>query len=140
MIGAWRCNERFRQPDGTWTEAASLVHGNYFLNGNAIMNQTFLPNGTSSMTYLFNPETSSWAVTNLSAPGFSKTDWIGQEADDRMVASRETTAPGGAPITLNITFFDIEQSSFAWKLEAVSPAGSITVREKTCARHSGESK
>jgi hypothetical protein len=51
MIGEWSCTERFRQADGSWSEFDSLVRSRYFLNGNAIMNQTFLPDSAAAMTY-----------------------------------------------------------------------------------------
>ena len=137
MIGEWQCNERFRQADGNWIEEESLVRGSYFLNGYGIMNQTFLRQSAVAMTYQYDAESSSWAITNASAPSFGKTEWVGQKVGATMVASRESTSPAGAPITLSITFLNIGPASFDWKLEATSAAGSLVVREKSCARASG---
>jgi hypothetical protein len=137
MIGEWRCDERFRQADGSWTENASLVRSTYFLNGHGIMNQTFLPQSAAAMTYQFVVGESQWAITNASAPSFGKSEWIGHKVGDTMIASRESTNPAGKRITLSITFLNIGPESFDWKLEATSAAGSLVVREKSCVRVSG---
>jgi hypothetical protein len=89
------------------------------------------------MTYQFDAEASSWAITNASAPSFGKTEWVGHKVGDTMVASRASTNPAGMPITLSITFLNIGPASFDWKLAATSTAGTLVVREKSCARASG---
>jgi len=134
MIGEWRCDERLRQQDGSWIDTSSVVRANYFLDGYGILNHSFLPDKASVMTYQYNSNVSSWGITNLQAPDYKKTEWVGKKDGATMVATRDATGPSGAPITLKISFFNIEHSSFNWTLEAVTPVGSQVVREKACSR------
>ncbi len=135
MIGEWSCDERYRQPDGGWKTHPSLVRGVYFLNGYGILNQTYLAQEASLMTYQFNQESGTWWIINSRAPGFSSTEWVGKKEGDSMVARRDgKTSPNGPERSLKITFHNIKMDSFQWKLEVINVSGPFSVREKTCSR------
>ena len=134
LIGEWACDEQRRRPGEPWQAFTSKMLATFFLNGYGIRNHTYMAHSTSSMMYEYDLGNGTWVITNTTAPEFNHSQWTGKKDGDKMVARRETTAPNGNPLTLQLTFFNISEDQYKWMLEAVTPQGNLALRTKTCTR------
>ncbi len=133
MVGDWVCDERRRQ-DGEWLEYPSSMRGQYYLNGYGLINFTWTPTTASSMSYIYDAGQESWTITNTSSSQAAHSIWTGQRDGEDRIASSRSVGPDGQPVDLQITFNDITESSFSWRLEVETVAGPYVLRTKTCSR------
>jgi hypothetical protein len=86
------------------------------------------------MSYMYDDTAEEWVITNTSSPAPSHTVWRGAREGDARQASLESTGPDGQPVTLRITFDNISDDGFDWRMEAMPPSGPYLLRNKTCTR------
>ena len=122
MIGDFNCTDRSLQPDGTWKEMKTIWGARYFMNGHAIHDQHWKQGFTTTNLRLFNQENKIWIVSWLRMPPYGQDfDWYGKqegEGVDRTIVMRKErkNAEGIITVTL-LTFYDITENSYEWKLE-----------------------
>lgn len=133
MVGEWACDERLRR-DGQWTSFPSRMTGRFYLNGFGIINFTWTPDSASSMTYQYDEAEGVWKITNTGAPRAAHSVWRGAREGDERVARTTATGADGKPGKLRITFHDISQTAFGWRLEALTAGEPFLIRQKTCQR------
>lgn len=134
MIGEWSCDEQRRRPGEPWQTFPSKMVATYFLNGYGIRNYTYMPTAAAAMTYAYDLSNEVWQITNVTAPDFRPTEWVGRQEGDTMIAETESVGPQGTPVTLRITFFNMTSDGYEWRMEAVTPQGPFLLRTKICAR------
>lgn len=128
LVGEWSIRDENRQPDGSWTEGAGADWNWYYvLDGYAVQDDWIAPipnapEGSPAMQYgtnlrIYNPQAEQWEMAWTSSTGPSVTTFTATQEGDSLVMRGIYAA--GRPN--RITFFDITEDTFEWKLEIQQP-------------------
>jgi len=124
LVGQWTIRDENRQPDGSWVEGAGAEWNWYYvLDGYAVQDDWIAPipnapDGGPSMQYgtnlrIYNPQAQQWEMAWTSSTGPSIATFTATQEGDSLVMLGIFAA--GRPN--RITFFDITENTFEWKLE-----------------------
>lgn len=120
MLGENACNDRIRQPDGTWNEFPTRWNAVWFLNGFGIQDRYWTPSSfTTSNIRIFDEQSKSWKVTFFGTPRYSSGVWEGRKEGDEMVMRQFVENPDGTTRESRLTFYEISADGFRWKSETI---------------------
>lgn len=128
LVGQWNIRDETKQPDGTWQPGPGAVWNWYYvLNGYAVQDDWIAPipnaaDGTPSVQYgtnlrIYNPQANQWEMAWTSNTGPNVTTFTATQESESLVMRGIYAA--GRPN--RITFFDITETTFEWKLEIQQP-------------------
>lgn len=128
MIGAHSCNDRMRQPDGSWNEFPTRWNARYFMNGFGIQDHYWTPSAfTTTNLRIFDAAAKRWKVTFFAMPNYSSGTWEGKQEGERMVMRQTTELPDGRTRESRLTFYEISAEGFRWKSETITDGGEPVV-------------
>lgn len=128
MIGRWSTVEESLKRDGTGWEPSKSADWDFFWSfdgwgiqdnyrspplGSKIDNERSRQRGTNLR--IFDPNEKKWIMTWLTVASKKPATFTAVSNDDEIVMRADTVDPNGNHS--RITFFDIRESSFEWKLE-----------------------
>ena len=129
LIGTCDCDSDIRNPDGSWAETTKMVwKWKYIMNGTAVQDETWLPNGRHAGSIRqFIADSSKWYVHFYSDPGATPAlpAWEGGMRGDSLVLYRDQKAPNGMDGMYRITFSDMNTDGFNWIGEWVDTTENI---------------
>ena len=129
LIGTCDCKSTLRNPDQTWAETTDMVwKWKYIMNGTAVQDETWLPNGRHAGSIRqFIADSSKWYVHFYSNPGATTvlSAWEGGKVEDNIVLYKEQKAPNGMDGYFRITFSEMDGKGFNWVGEWVDTTEKI---------------
>lgn len=120
LIGDCNCTSQRKNPDGTWGEPIDMIwRWKYIMNGKAVQDETFKPEGTPSGGSIrqFSKDSMRWYVHYYSsnAPIPKLPTWEGNKnREGKIVLYKEQKAPNGLDGFSRLTFFDIDKKGYKW--------------------------
>lgn len=130
LIGEWAITTETRQQDGSWQESGWAQWNFYFiLEGHAIQDDwlagdppigdpPMLQRGTNIRIY--DPAEDRWEMAWIANSARSLSTYMATNEPDGSVVM---TSHWGVPNMRRITFFDMQEDSFEWKLELSNDEG-----------------
>lgn len=129
MIGSCKCTSTTRKQDGSWNTSEEIIwEWKYIMNGTAIQDMTYKPDGSHSGSIRqFIKDSSRWYVHWFStkAPSTTFPVWEGNKKDDKIILYRAQKAPNGMDGFYRLTFYDMSKTGYKWIGEWVDTSEKI---------------
>jgi hypothetical protein len=130
MIGEFDCVDEIINPQtGKWVEFSAIWNARYFLDGQAIQDQYWSPQFSTSNIRVFDAREKKWKVTFFRMPGSSSGVWTGVKEGKNLVMRQGDDKQGS-----RLTFSDITKNSFRWVGEGMSDGKAKAFWKSSCTR------
>lgn len=128
LAGTWHIEQQLLPAKGSWQDIAPAQWNfHYAIGGHAIQDHWIQPPSSQPLSpgevrqygtniRIYDPETDSWQITWASSdsPSFTTYDAKANEDGEMIMSGPDPDRPG---VTQRITYFDIRNDQWSWKME-----------------------
>ena len=135
LVGEWECKAKFLNSDGEYGETSGRWVGYYTLGGFAFQDDWYSPNLRGTTWRTWDPVGKRWVNRWLQAgvdkpAGFTGDTFYGGLKAGRMILEAQGKDTRGSYVD-RITFYDIADDHFSWKLDRSYDSGKTWIKNMT---------